>query len=180
MFAPAAFELNGREYLTQANELTVVIVQIESRIAVENCEEIASVPGIGKSTHLRQVQVNINKTAMVDMLFIGPNDLAASMGYFAFDHAQIQEVQDASRRVLKAARAAGKYAGHFALTAATGMRKGKIEYCPSLTDETAAEKYQEGFDFVNCGADIVAITAWMSKEISGLKRLDQHDGGSDS
>jgi len=45
---------------------------------------------------------------------------------------------------------------------------------------TAAEKYQEGFDFVNCGADIVAITDWMSKEMSRLKHLVQGDGGSGS
>jgi len=121
MFAPAAFELTGREYLTRANKLTVVIVQIESRIAVENCEEIASVPGIGKSSHLHQAGLDSNRTPTADMLFIGPNDLAASMGHFAFDHADIQEVQDASRRVLKAARGAGKYAGHFALTATAGM-----------------------------------------------------------
>jgi len=54
------------------------------------------------------------------MLFIGPNDLAASMGYFAFDHPKIQEVQEATARVLKAATDAGKYAGHFALSADIG------------------------------------------------------------
>jgi len=55
------------------------------------------------------------------MLFIGPNDLAASMGYFAFDHAQIEEVQKATARVLKVAQDAGKYAGHFALSADIGV-----------------------------------------------------------
>lgn len=54
------------------------------------------------------------------MLFIGPNDLAASMGYFAPDHATIPEVQEATARVLKAAKDAGKFAGHFALSADTG------------------------------------------------------------
>ena len=54
------------------------------------------------------------------MLFIGPNDLAASMGYFAFDHAKIEEVQQATARVLKAAKGAGKFAGHFALSADIG------------------------------------------------------------
>lgn len=59
------------------------------------------------------------------MLFIGPNDLASSMGYIAFDHASIPEVQEASARVLKAAHDAGKYAGHFALSSDAGM------YCVS-------------------------------------------------
>lgn len=101
MFAPAAFNQNGREYLTHANANVAVIVQIESRAAVENCEAIAAVPGI-------------------DMLFVGPNDLASSMGYFAFDHPTIPEVQEAIERVLRAAKAAGKYAGHFALSADAG------------------------------------------------------------
>ena len=55
-----------------------------------------------------------------DMLFIGPNDLCQSMGYFAFDHANVPEVQEATARVLKAAKDAGKFAGHFALSAEIG------------------------------------------------------------
>lgn len=54
------------------------------------------------------------------MLFIGPNDLAASMGHHAPDHANIPEVQEATARVLKAAKEAGKFAGHFALSAEIG------------------------------------------------------------
>ncbi|OJK04010.1 hypothetical protein ASPACDRAFT_1852926 [Aspergillus aculeatus ATCC 16872] len=135
MFAPNAFNQNGREYLTHANDNITIIVQIETRQAVENCEAIASVEGI-------------------DMLFVGPNDLASSMGYFAFDHATIPEVQEAIIKVLRATKAAGKYAGHFALSA-----------------EAAAEKYIQGFDFVNSGADIVALTSWMSSEMNRLKKL---------
>ncbi|GKZ30304.1 hypothetical protein AbraIFM66950_008640 [Aspergillus brasiliensis] len=135
MFAPAAFNQTGREYLTHANDNVVIIVQIESRTAVENCAAIASVPGI-------------------DMLFVGPNDLASSMGYFALDHAQIPEVQEATTRVLQAAKNAGKYAGHFALSA-----------------DVAAAKYNQGFDFVNSGADIVALTSWMSTEMAKLRQL---------
>ncbi|KEY64027.1 hypothetical protein S7711_07391 [Stachybotrys chartarum IBT 7711] len=135
MFAPAAFNQNGRDYLLSANTNVMICVQIESRTAVENVEAIASVEGI-------------------DMLFIGPNDLASSMGYVAFDHASIPEVQEATKKVLKAALDAGKYAGHFALSA-----------------EAAAKKYNDGFHFVNCGADIVAVTAWMSKEMATLRTL---------
>ena len=42
------------------------------------------------------------------------------MGYFAFDHPKIEEVQQATARVLKAAKDAGKFAGHFALSADIG------------------------------------------------------------
>jgi 2-keto-3-deoxy-L-rhamnonate aldolase RhmA len=55
-----------------------------------------------------------------DMLFIGPNDLAASMGYIPFDHASIEEVQKATSKVLKATKEKGKFAGHFALSAEIG------------------------------------------------------------
>ncbi|CAI7587746.1 unnamed protein product [Penicillium glandicola] len=48
MFAPAAFNQNGREYLTHANDNIIIIVQIESRTAIENCEAIAGVAGIGR------------------------------------------------------------------------------------------------------------------------------------
>ncbi|KAI8713075.1 HpcH-HpaI domain-containing protein [Fusarium sp. LHS14.1] len=137
MFAPASFNLTGRDYLLNANEKVKVFVQIESRKGVENVEEIAKVDGI-------------------DMLFIGPNDLASSLGYVAFDHASIPEVQQASQRILDAALAAGKYAGHFALDAGT-----------------AAQKYKQGFHFVNCGADIVALTQSMSSEIERVRELTQ-------
>ena len=88
------------------------------------------------------------------MLFIGPNDLASSMGYVAFDHASIPEVQKATARILKAGLDAGKFVGHFALDA-----------------ETAAARVKQGFHFVNCGADIVAITTWMTGEMGRLKTI---------
>jgi 4-hydroxy-2-oxoheptanedioate aldolase len=138
MFASAAFGQTGREYLLSANDNVKVCVQVESRRAVENIEDIAGVDGI-------------------DMLFIGPNDLAASMGYIAFEHANTPEVQEASAKVLRVGLEAGKYVGHFALSA-----------------EEAALRYRQGFHFVNCGADIVAVTAWMSGEMMKLRSLSSN------
>lgn len=46
-----------------------------------------------------------------------------------------------------------------------------MQNVPRLTASEAAQKYNQGFDFVNCGADIVALTAWMTKEMSALKSL---------
>lgn len=54
------------------------------------------------------------------MLFVGPNDLASSLGYYAYDHASVPEVQEATARVLATAREKGKYAGHFAMDANAG------------------------------------------------------------
>lgn len=52
MFAPSNFMQNGSEYLKTANSNILVIVQIESRLAVENCEKIAATEGIGMSHFL--------------------------------------------------------------------------------------------------------------------------------
>jgi len=48
------------------------------------------------------------------------------MGYFAFDHAKIGE--EATVRVLKAAKDAGKFARHFALSAEIGKPSSKIYF----------------------------------------------------
>ncbi len=56
-----SFETTGKEYYEHANEQVLVVVQIEHIRGVENADGILGVPG-------------------VDACFIGPNDLAASMG----------------------------------------------------------------------------------------------------
>ena len=56
-----SFETSPKEYYENANDQVLVVVQIEHIRGVENADEILSVPG-------------------VDACFIGPNDLAASMG----------------------------------------------------------------------------------------------------
>ena len=55
------------------------------------------------------------------MIFVGPNDLASSMGYFAFDHASVPEVQAATARVREAASVHGKFSGHFCASGGIGM-----------------------------------------------------------
>lgn len=42
------------------------------------------------------------------------------MGYAGQDHSKVPEVQDATARILRAILDAGKYAGHFALSADVG------------------------------------------------------------
>lgn len=61
-----------QEYVRRANEETVLILQIETVAAVQNLEAIMAVSG-------------------VDALFIGPGDLASSMGYVGeSDHPEVQ------------------------------------------------------------------------------------------
>ncbi|KAK4496928.1 hypothetical protein PRZ48_011377 [Zasmidium cellare] len=135
LFAPPSFSLDPRTYAQHANSLITIIVQVETPLGVTNAPSIASTPGI-------------------DALFIGPNDLASSMGFVPFDHAKTPEVQEAGKSVLAAAKQAGKFAGYFCLGA-----------------EEAARRVREGWQFVNCGADLVAITGWMGGEMGRLREL---------
>ena len=78
-----------------------VVVQIESRAAVDEVDEIAAVPG-------------------VDGLFIGPSDLAAGFGHRG--HPEHEEVQAAVKRVFQSAAACGKPAGILAPIDADALR----------------------------------------------------------
>ncbi len=78
------------EYVAEANDSTLLLVQIEHQDAVINIEEILSVPGI-------------------DGTFIGPYDLSMSMGLPGkIDH---PDVLAAQQKVLEATRAHGLVAG---------------------------------------------------------------------
>lgn len=78
------------EYLNTANELLTVMVQIESRDAVENCAAIAAVEG-------------------VDVLFVGPTDLSVSLDLRP--GAESSVLDECFRRVSEVARETGKAAG---------------------------------------------------------------------
>jgi 4-hydroxy-2-oxoheptanedioate aldolase len=82
------------DYGRNANDELLLLAQIEHRDACDNIAEIAAVDGI-------------------DMLFLGPNDLAASMHHFEnMDHAEvIAAVDDIERSVA----ASGKMFGGFPL-----------------------------------------------------------------
>lgn len=77
-------------YFEQVDDNISVLVQIESRSAVDAAAAIARVEG-------------------VDALFIGPSDLSASLGHFG--KPGHPEVQEAMAHVLAAAKAAGKPVG---------------------------------------------------------------------
>ncbi len=74
----------------------------------------------------------------IDMIFFGPGDFSHAIGHPAeFDHPEVHRVR---KLVVETAHKYGKFAGTVSL--------------PSL-----AQCYAEGFDFVNCGADVSAINA---------------------
>lgn len=77
------------------------------------------------------------------MLFVGPNDLACSMGNGSKNHMLCPEVQEAIQDIQKAAEKAEKISGI---------------YCVSAED--AAARFMQGFQFLNIGGDSVAIANW--------------------
>jgi 4-hydroxy-2-oxoheptanedioate aldolase len=103
-------------YLGRANTEICVLVQVETRTALNELEAIARVDG-------------------VDGVFIGPSDLAASLGHIGNPaHADVQAaIKDAVDRLKKAGKPAGILTGN----------------------EDEARRYIEwGFLFVAVGADV--------------------------
>jgi 4-hydroxy-2-oxoheptanedioate aldolase len=124
------------DYLARAAETISVTVQIESSAAVEAVEDILAVDG-------------------VDAIFMGPSDLAASMGLLG--QQEHPEVRAAVEQCLSAAKAAGKPAGVNAFNPAT------------------AEHYlANGAAFILVGAD-VAILARGSEALAA-KYIPQAGG----
>jgi 2-keto-3-deoxy-L-rhamnonate aldolase RhmA len=81
------------DIIAEANAETLIAVQVETGRAVENVEEIVSVPG-------------------VDVAFVGPNDLSQSLGLPGqYSH---PEVEAAIHRVIAACQSAGVAPGIYA------------------------------------------------------------------
>lgn len=92
-----------KDYMARANDEIGVIVQIESRAALDELDAICRVPGI-------------------DAVFIGPSDLAASLGHRG--GAARPEVQSAIADAIRSARAAGCAVG---ILAADGKAEHYLE-----------------------------------------------------
>ena len=108
-----------RDYFEHADNEICLIVQVESAAAVENLEEIVAVDG-------------------VDAVFIGPSDLAASLGHLGNPgHPDVVETIEKS---FKTIRDAGKWAGVLALA-------------PELIKKFA----NQGATFIGCGVDTAIL-----------------------
>lgn len=120
----------GADYVAQANETIMVIPMIETAEAVDRIDEILAVPGI-------------------DMIYLGPNDLA-----FALDgHARHPRPasEQAMVRVLARAQARGVPAGIF---------------CADATE--AARRLDQGFALVTPGNDFAHLTRSLSGAVRSL------------
>ena len=117
--------------LSRANGRLVIAVQIESREAVDAIDEIVAVPG-------------------VDVVFVGPADLSASLGHFG-DPGH-EEVEQAVHRVLDHALQQGVGVGI---------------YCNS--GKTAARRVERGFQMVNVGNDFGLLVRAMQEQIAAAR-----------
>lgn len=105
-----------KDYLKKANGEMCVLVQAETKAALDQLEAIARVDGI-------------------DGVFIGPSDLAASLGHIGdMQHPTVQKaIEDAGRRL----KAVGKAAGIL-----------------TLNEDEARRYIGWGYTFVAVGADV--------------------------
>ena len=112
------------KYYNFANENTILFALIESKEAVENIDEILSVDGI-------------------DATWLGPSDMALSMGLPGKDHVQ----------------------KHLDLVVQKTIKKGKI----SAATHSAPDQLDEYAHFYNIGARVLSITSLSLLKDSALK-----------
>jgi 2-dehydro-3-deoxyglucarate aldolase/4-hydroxy-2-oxoheptanedioate aldolase len=128
----AGYGQNPKEYLTKANDLILVITAVETMEAVSNLDEILKVP-------------------LLDGIFIGPMDLATSMGYFA-DPSQpaVQTViAEVEKKVLGAKKILGTIANDW---------------------EQAIKLYQRGYQLLMIMADGVALGKLAAEKVSLFRK----------
>lgn len=113
------YGMNGTNYLENANEQIVVMTAVETPEAVKNIDGIVSTIGL-------------------DGIFIGPMDLATSMGYFC--NPKAEEVQKAIAKIEKTVLDSDKFLG----TVANSF-------------EQAQELYEKGYSFVIVMSDSTSL-----------------------
>lgn len=132
-FAALGFGASKSDYYTQANREIIIAIQLESKTAVDKCEEILSVPGI-------------------DIAFIGPNDLHASLGLMPRSESNEPAFLAALARIKEVAQqkkiALGIFASH---------------------GQAAAERVQEGFQFVNATGDLAALEQGLTQNLKAAR-----------
>jgi 4-hydroxy-2-oxoheptanedioate aldolase len=99
----------GPDYVEHFEEEVLVWAMIESAQALENVEDIVAVEGI-------------------DGVYVGPNDLALSLGHRPGSRAPAPQVAEAMLRIMEAAHEAGRVAGAFCADGAAGAELADIGY----------------------------------------------------
>lgn len=127
------------DYATTANDEICLIVQVESAVAIENIDAIANTDG-------------------VDVVFVGPADLSADMGYTGNQEAP--EVVAAIKHAVTRITAAGKAAGIITYDG------GQYPYFRDI-----------GVTFLGLGADVSVIAKSLRDLASDTRDMLGHDKG---
>ena len=131
-----AYGLNKDAYLAELDQRLVVMPQIETREGAGNVAAIAGVAGI-------------------DVVFIGPADLAASLGHFGdINH---PEVVDTILRVEEIVKKSGKALGTLAMAG----------------NHSPEALVKRGYDLIFTGSDIGVLRAGMQQQVAGLRQLSK-------
>jgi len=123
----------GPDYIARANDHVITLAMIETREAFDNVEEIAATPGLSG-------------------LYIGPSDLAQSLGYAGGLDPTGDDMLAAIDRIRDAAKAAGKKAGMHCMMA-----------------PYARQMAERGFDFVTLGNDFRMLTAELQARVKAFR-----------
>ena len=108
---------NQNDYLAKANDLTVTLAMIETRIALDNIEAVAETPGI-------------------DGLFLGPSDLSIALSQGRSLDPLSKEVEGHLDRMVTVAGRIGKVAGAYCHDAqrAVGLAKRGVRFLAISSD----------------------------------------------
>ncbi len=128
-----AMMVYGPSYMQEANDAVTTLAMIETADALDNVEAIARTPGLGA-------------------LYIGPSDLAQSLGHPIKVDPTDAPVMTAIDRILAAAKAAGIKAGMHCMM-------------PDYARQMAAR----GFDFVTLGNDVRMLTAELAARVGAFR-----------
>ena len=133
----ARFGQNSMDYFANANREILVITQVETRNAVNNIDEIIGVEGI-------------------DGIFIGPMDLATSMGHL--HNPSVDEVQSAISTVLEKVSKTDKFLGTI-----------------SLNWDQAKQYYNRGFQMVSIMGDGTGLAAMAAERMGVFQKAFPSD-----
>lgn len=132
-----ATQYAGADYQPHANDEILLFAMIETREALKNLDDILKVKGL-------------------DGTYVGPTDLALSMGKPATLDPADKEVLEAMATIAKKTRAAGKFAG-----------------VHTDSPKTAAKRFAEGYQYCTLLNDVRllanAANAWV-REVKGMAK----------
>lgn len=125
--------IHGKDYVKRANDWTITCAQIETQMAVDNLNQILDVCGL-------------------DMILVGPNDLALSLSDGSSRDIRDTAVLNILPQILQACREKDVIAGIYA---------NDTEYCKFLIEM--------GWDIIGLGYDIQHIENGLRKDLKALE-----------